>query len=236
MVVISNFLRTLLDNFNYYYHNMTDTHRFIFYVLLALLFIIILFVIVTTEGKGSKKVKDNKTIEPTMPSKDETGDISFNEENEKTRNLMEISQKIQEVIDNRNIDLTQFEREQEETSIISYEELLKAAGQPKPEYTEDHFKLPDLVKKIEVNEIIEKEPIVNEAREERFKKSDFISPIFGIQNLDKPITFQDKDDKKGEEIRVQPIVEEIVVDDCEILDIEEHQFLKELKTLRNNLS
>lgn len=71
-----------------------------------------------------------------------------------------------------NINLTQFEKEQEETAIISYDELCKRAGVQKKIY-----KAPS--KSNDIAEIKE-EKIVNEEKP-KYKPSKIVSPIFGIQ-------------------------------------------------------
>lgn len=101
------------------------------------------------------------------------------------------------------MNLTEFEREQEETAIISYDELCKRAGVQKKVY-----KAP-----------AKEEVVVKEVREEpkqktKYKPTQFVSPIYGVQNEKK--VFID------------------VSDDIEELDLDQ-TFLKNLKEFRNGL-
>lgn len=98
--------------------------------------------------------------------------------------------------------IDEFEKEQEENAIISYQELIrqaKAKGQIKEDpvyeveepqtaleevYTKPSYQ--ELYKEPSYQDIYEEEPkmVVEEKPEEKkkFKNSEFISPIFGIQN------------------------------------------------------
>ena len=70
-----------------------------------------------------------------------------------------------------NFDLTEFEREQEETAIISYGELCKKHGVEQKIYTKEEK---NIIEK--VNDIVE-----NKMEEHSFKPTKYVSPIFGLQ-------------------------------------------------------
>ena len=93
------------------------------------------------------------------------------EENES--DVDRILKDIKDASKQEDFNLTEFEREQEETAIISYDELCKRAG---------------VKKKIYVSEAKQKEvkPIKKEeAYKGKYKPTKFISPIFGIQDDEK---------------------------------------------------
>ncbi len=92
-----------------------------------------------------------------------------------------ILREIKEASKEETINLNEFEKEQEETAIISYDELCKRAGVKKKIYkaaTEEVQK--------------EVETIVNNSDDKKkYKPSTFVSPIFGIQ--DKQVEEDDLD-------------------------------------------
>ena len=67
--------------------------------------------------------------------------------------------------------LTDFEREQEESAIISYEELCKKHGVEQKIYNKEEK---NIIEK--VNDIVE-----NKIESQKFKPTQYVSPIFGLQ-------------------------------------------------------
>ncbi|MDD2203544.1 MAG: hypothetical protein PHT75_03720 [Bacilli bacterium] len=176
-------LRLFFNDLYTTYEILPNEAKLIIYIIVILLFIASILTIILLEQKriNSKIVKEyDKVSENTEVLDFDIEDID--ETNEKTRNLKEITDKIQAVIDNRAVDLTKFEQDQEENSIISYGELMKSVGKPVEKEPEKDFSLPNLVRKIEVDEELDQEePYVEPVEEKKFKSSVFISPVFGIQ-------------------------------------------------------
>jgi hypothetical protein len=180
---ITSFFNGIKDS----YLSLPDADKLVIYIIMILLFILfILIVIMSEQKKVTKKIVDKNKLK-----KDEDIEVlDFNldsteidEDNEKTRNLKEITDKIQAAIDSRAIDLTNFEQDQEENSIISYEDLMKSVGKKIDSDQEEKFSLPNLVNKIKVeDEFNEETPYVDPVRENKFKSSVFISPVFGVQD------------------------------------------------------
>ena len=121
--------------------------------------------------------------------------------------------------------IDEFEREQEENAIISYQELIKQAkakGQIKEEpveIKEDNFEALEeesypKPSYQEVYETHEEKPV---EEKKKFKNSEFISPIFGIQNGNPSY----------------PTVKKI--DRSKKVEDENTQFLNSLKEFRENL-
>ena len=118
------------------------------------------------------------------------------------------------------IDLTKFEEEEERNAIISYDELVKKAGAKKIVYK---------TQKATINE--SKPEVKIEAKEEpkgKFKASEVISPIYGIQRNIK------KDEvEEFIELEDNSIAKENNIEDKEYEN--DMTFLTSLKTFRSNL-
>lgn len=241
MMVLNNLYHAFLDNFNYYYHNLTNDNRLIFYIILILLFITLILILIMFDQRRLN-VKVIKTIKPPFNNNEAAEEeLDIDEDNEKTRNLKVIADKLQAVIDNKNINLTNFEEEQEANSIISYDELLSRMKQSKIDEKQEKFVLPDLVKKMEVDEIIKtEEKALTSDSVYKFKKSDFISPVFGIEKETNKANHLNKNQKE-EEIEVLGLNDErqdnynLKLNQNETTLNEEEQFLKTLKEFRNKL-
>lgn len=219
-------LRLFFDKVYASYEVLPNEAKLIIYIILILIFIASILLIIMVEQRRL----DSKIVNKSMRVSENTEILNFNiddidELNEKTRNLKEITDKIQAVIDNRNVDLTRFEQDQEEASIISYNELMKAVGKPVEPVKQQDFSLPNLVRKIEVDEEIEKEePYITPVREEKFKSSIFISPVFGTQDQNRTVIKEEQIPvKKREEVYLQDTFNE------------EEAFLSNLRNFRKNL-
>lgn len=70
-----------------------------------------------------------------------------------------------------NLDLTEFEREQEESAIISYEELCMKHGVPQKKYNKSEEKVIEKVSNI----------VENKEETHKFKPTKYVSPIFGLE-------------------------------------------------------
>lgn len=130
--------------------------------------------------------------------------------------IEEISKLIEENLEQNPIDLTKFEEDQEKDAIISYDELVKKAGAKKIVYK--------LKEKEEQIEVLADEPI---SEPKKFKASQIVSPIYGIQK-EKPTnidTFIDIDNYKLKN-----------EDDNEDIQMKnDMEFLNSLKTFRSEL-
>lgn len=246
MVVLRNVISQIINDFKSYYNNLTDETKLIFYIIVILVFIVLLLILIILDqrSKSNKNESASKLDNNLLLNTENLSEQDIDVENEKTQNLKEITDKLQAVIDNQNIDFTDFEKEQEENSIISYQELKNAVGSTNNENEQEKFELPNLIKKIEVDEIIEHEEKPEIETMEKFKKSEIISPIFGIQNepnnieykYRKPIKEKVKKEEEiemlfpDEQVGLKPNINE---DDNKI---NEEHFLNELKKLRNDLN
>jgi hypothetical protein len=221
-------IASIFDSIRSFYLSLPEADKLIIYIILILVFILVILLIILFEQRKINKKIVNKKVEVNEDT--EVLNLYGNEideSNEKTRNLKEITDKIQAVIDSRAIDLTKFEQDQEESSIISYDELMKHSGK-KIETPKEDFSLPNLVRKIEVAEEIERtEPYVNpvplKEEEPKFKSSAFISPVFGIQG--------DRSSIKNDE----PVIKKEESSYIKESYSEEETFLNNLRNFRKNL-
>lgn len=130
--------------------------------------------------------------------------------NELERVFKQMSEDLEEKEPTKEV-VRQFEREQEENAIISYQELIKQAEAKRNHPLADLNELEEIEEK-------PKEKIKKEIKEEKsFKTSEIISPIFGMQ---KPEEYREDMRKKKKDIYE---------------DTTNLEFLKNLKDFRDNL-
>lgn len=227
----------MLNRILYKYSNMDSSSQIlIFLIVLVFLMLISIVIINIITKKKNEKVnisssKINKiNVNLDLP-KDTFSDKKIDEDIEKLdtntevvevkvkkTSIDEITDLIENTLEQKPIDLTKFEEDQEENAIISYDELVKRAGAKK------------IIYKCEEPEKT-KEPIVEDknilCEKTKFKASKVISPVFGIQKeieeKDEVLeSFYDIDKADGEE-----------KEDVEILS--DMEFLGSLKKFRNEL-
>lgn len=183
--------------------------------------------------------------------KEEQQDIKL-EENK--REVEEMLKKMQKDLEATPEDVvTNFENEQEENSIISYQELLKSVKDKKEveskvttvKIEEDIIEPQKEELKIEIDEIEEEtlqiNPIID--RNKKFKSTEFISPIFGKQDnqIKYPTVPKLKREDEEETISLFDSLdmdyEEKIVDTRKLeAEIKKNDdFLKALKEFRKNL-
>ncbi|MDD4036666.1 MAG: hypothetical protein PHS45_05045 [Bacilli bacterium] len=207
-------IKDFVDNFLKFYTNLNPLGLIIFYGLIFIMILITVLLIVLQEtnnkpSKQSKKKSDNMEV---------IDDSSLD-------NIGIIAKKIEAELDNNVINLTSFEEDQEESSIISYDELV---NKTKPNEEED-----------KPTEIITEEV----ETPKRFVTTPVISPIFGYTEETA------KKEKAKEyirqindinEVKPEPIPEEPIkqVNITSVNnDVKRNEdFLRALKNLKNNLN
>ena len=110
------------------------------------------------EPKSVEKIKKDDDVEVIEVMSDESDDID------------EIKKLIENTLEQEPIRLNEFEQEQEDCAIISYDELVKRAGAKKIVYK---------TKKEEETPVVKS--VVEENKNVMFKPSMIVSPIYGIQ-------------------------------------------------------
>ena len=136
-------------------------------------------VTVSTEAQNIKPIEKEVEIEKINDEPIEVEDemieiLQEEQESDVDRILREIKNATQE----DSLNLTEFEREQEETAIISYDELCKKAGVKKKVYNEKP-----------VQEVKPKKELYKGG----YKPSKFVSPIFGVQDEKKDYSKNEED-------------------------------------------
>lgn len=156
--------------------------------------------------------------------KEEPKEVIVEEKNKKM-DLEAMLSKMEETLNEKDKAIANFEQEQEEKAIISYEELKKAVNQ---NINSSVTKVDSLEPK---KEVFEKREVVNNITDNRnFKNTDFISPIYGRMdnNYEYP-TISNSD----EEIKEDP--KENVIVGAKHSKNNNEAFLDSLKQFRRNL-
>ena len=236
---------TMLNNIFYMYSKMDNSSQILlFLIILVGLMLVSITVINCIIKKKNEKYdmkfnpidrytstisKKEKTKEkPILKVKEEVEEIETLDEPEIVEIVSDDNsvEKIAELLEDGNsmidpIHLTKFEEEQEQNAIISYDELVKRAGAKKIIYKTEKATINEEVKE-------EKIEIKNEDTTSKFKASQIISPIYGVQK-------QEKKDELEEFIDLEniPIPNKNNTNDDEMKkDVE---FLNSLKTFRSEL-
>ncbi|MDO4963063.1 MAG: hypothetical protein Q4E75_03085 [bacterium] len=224
---------------------MSNIYLYLCILIVLIIFITILFIVISNQ-KNRKKIKDD-LIEAERIDKE----LESNEITESGSELQNILKHMQEEMDVKPEDVVKkFEEEQEEKAIISYQELVNNVKAGKIEVVDDDNCDVDFVEKLNVENY--EEPILdseessvtpemvkdaissislssNKVESKKFKKSEFISPIYGVVEN----KFEYPTVKKNENIMdlmntrdYNKLTEEIN---------RQEEFLKALKEFRNNL-
>ena len=216
-------------------------------IIIGLIILTSILLILATNEKKRRKIKTDFEVAEKIEE-----ELKEEQPSVVTNKLEEILQKMQEDIDTKPEDVVRkFEEEQEEKAIISYQELvdnvkagkidiiedeasdvnfvesltMDVTTEPIMEVSEDPSITPEMVKEAIVN--ISESSIKEEPK--KFKKSEIISPIFGVmqENIEYPSI------KKKETmlyimntIDYNELTEEIK---------RQEEFLNALKEFRNNL-
>ena len=196
------------------------------------LFGAIIFFIITKKNKV-EPIKENERFDnEDKPSELFTNIKPETKEQEEAKNELErVFNQIAKDLDKEAPSekaIDEFEREQEENAIISYQELIKQAEikrqqqehmqEPKTnDYEENLPKQTNIFEEMKINEIDNSKKEIKEPK--KFKNSEIISPIFGVQ-------------KEGKYTREIP---KHGKDEVNINYDEEDEFLKSLKAFRDNL-
>ena len=179
----------MIANFTNFLSNMDKNSQFLLIIIFIIVFLLFLiFIINSINAKRAKKINAKKTaykkklIEEIDKEAQNiiTNTIVINKPKveEEIEVLDESRDEIDEMIDtlkeNNNVstfNLTDFEREQEETAIISYEELCKKHGVEQKIYS---YEEKNIIEK--VNDIVE-----NKMENHKFRPTQYVSPIFGLE-------------------------------------------------------
>ncbi len=195
--------------------------------------IVVALIIIFIIEKVQKNKKDFDVIEKYEPDSNVYYKKQVTEEEAKKK-LDDAYEKLSN--DEELITHTNFENEQEEKSVISYDELIRVSNDIderndlllKDEGTEP-ITLEELYKKHLENQESESEnkldnPIFIDEEPKKFKNSEVISPVFGVYKNVVKTKYSDEELEKT-----------VNLDDLEAEIRKTEEFLKELKKLKNKL-
>ncbi|MBR3362301.1 MAG: hypothetical protein IKG40_00060 [Bacilli bacterium] len=177
-----------------------------------ILFGVIIFYVLSKSEKKEDDFPEEEFLEEENPKQEYFEEIkpTTKEQQEAKDELEKVFKQMSEDLEEKEVPkkaVREFEREQEENAIISYQELIKQAEAKR------NNPLADLK---ELEEINTKQPKINE-EPKTFKNSEIISPIFGTQ---KPEEYMEEKRKR----------EKNLYENTTNLE-----FLKNLKDFRDNL-
>lgn len=163
--------------------NILIEHKVIFSILIGILIInfSFIFYFVLKERKEDKKEIDEILNELEPKEKIEKEEKQDKELENNKKEVEEMLLKMQKDLEAKPEDVvTNFENEQEEKSIISYQELVKSVKEKNNNINVQPVKIEE--EKIEVEDVSDDTLELEPLKEKKFKGTEFISPIFGKQN------------------------------------------------------
>ena len=176
-----------MASFTNFLSNMDKNSQFLLIIIFIIVFL--LFIIFIINSINSRKARRYQAMQRAYKRrlKEEIDIEAKNIVTEKVKpvikkeeeiEVLEENDEIDDIIDGMrenvaapNLNLTDFEREQEETAIISYEELCRKHGVEQKIYNKEEK---NIIEK--VNDIVE-----NKIEEHSFRPTQYVSPIFGLQ-------------------------------------------------------
>ena len=230
-------------------YNLIITNIYLYMcIIIGLIVLTSILLILATNEKKRRKIK-NDFVEA-----EKQEEVLNTQENSAISNkLEEILQKMQEDMELKPEEVVRkFEEEQEEKAIISYQELVDNVKSGKIEVVDDEESNVDFVQSLELNSAVEPIEVIAEEEDavtpqmvkdaienitvssikeepKRFKKSEIISPIYGVMDE----SFEYPKIKKSDNILdimntrdYNELTEEIK---------RQEEFLNALKEFRNNL-
>lgn len=151
-------------------------------------------------------------------------------EDEKTStNIASLLEEMQKDLDNTEEQVEKYEAEQEENAIISYKELMRIKAEREKSLVLEEKEVE------EIKEVIKlEEPKKEEVK--KFKRSEFISPIFGFnegtnvtyREIKRPPRKEEKSNKNYDEWESDKLLKKLEDDSAEVIEVEEHEIEKEL--------
>lgn len=180
----------MIANFTNFLSNMDKNSQFLLMLIFIIVFLLIMIFIINSinSRRARRFIRKQKAYKRKLKEEIDmearnivTQNIEVNaypkEIEEEVEILDDSKDDIDEIIDdikennNLGLNLTDFEREQEETAIISYEELCKKHGVEQKIYNKEEK---NIIEK--VTDIVE-----NKVDNQKFKPTKYVSPIFGLQ-------------------------------------------------------
>lgn len=179
---------------------------------------------------------EEQVVEAPVQSIELTKEVETQEqmalEDEKTStNIASLLEEMQKDLDKTEEQVEKYEAEQEENAIISYKELMRIKAEREKSLVLEEKEVE------EIKEIIKtEEPKTEEVK--KFKRSEFISPIFGFnegtnvtyREIKRPPRKEEKLNKSYDEWESDKLLKKLEDDSAEVIEVEEHEIEKELPT------
>lgn len=212
-------------------------------IIIGIIIVLIIAIIAIIIKASSRKIKPISEDER-YDSGDELIPSIDNHDEQRTEEQIKAKEELQKVFNQMNadlekqktevIDIDDFEREQEENAIISYQELLAHAEKLKKE-ADEYEKIAEEKADTKMDDAINKKEMRDkvsiEEKKKAFRSSEIVSPIYGIQS-NKNMVRQKKssNNKKSGIIGKAYEQERFEKEETQNLD-----FLNSLKEFRKNL-
>jgi len=180
----------MIANFTNFLSNMDKNSQFLLMLIFIIVFLLIMIFIINSinSRRARRFIRKQKLYKRKLKEEIDmearnivTQNIEVNaypkEIEEEVEILDDSKDDIDVIIDdikennNLGLNLTDFEREQEETAIISYEELCKKHGVEQKIYNKEEKNIIEKVTNI----------VENKVDNQKFKPTQYVSPIFGLQ-------------------------------------------------------
>lgn len=193
---------------------------------------------VNFETKPLEVPEEVKTVENIQPIEQEQVEINKEEPNvqkEKTQEQMDsedqktstniavLLEEMQKDLDKTGEQVERYEADQEENAIISYKELMKLKAEREKSLVLEEKKVEE-IKEVIKTDLEPKEEV------KKFKRSEFISPIFGL-NETTNVTYREikrpprkeETSKKFDEWESDKLFKKLEDDSAEVIELEEHE-------------
>lgn len=178
----------MIANFTNFLSNMDKNSQFLLIIIFIIVFLLIIVMLINSintrrakrylERKNAYKRKLKEEIDLEAKNISISKPIVKNNVEEEIEVLDDSKDDIDVIMDDLkenntmpNFNLTDFEREQEETAIISYEELCKKHGVEQKIYSKKEETIMEKVSNI----------VENKVSDQKFRPSKYVSPIYGIE-------------------------------------------------------
>ena len=178
----------MIANFTNFLSNMDKNSQFLLIIIFIIVFLLIIVMLINSintrrakrylERKNAYKRKLKEEIDLEAKNISISKPIVKNKVEEEIEVLDDSKDDIDVIMDDLkenstmpNFNLTDFEREQEETAIISYEELCRKHGVEQKIYSKKDEKIMEKVSNI----------VENKVSDQKFRPSKYVSPIYGIE-------------------------------------------------------
>lgn len=134
--------------------------------LLILLVVLAYFIMINKDPKTDEKNNihndnndNHKELNDLVELIDVTPEVEENDEDVELLDLKSLTKKLEEEKNNNRINFTEYEKDQEEKAIISYDELLKKQNRYAINY-EKEIKMDDVtIKKVNLNDLVNKDEV-----------------------------------------------------------------------------